>query len=348
MKNFQNLIVTFPLFFNMLSCTSNHNDLQKIDFPKTITLNILEAITDSINISDIAEKIEYIPLQTKSNVLLGNISSFFVTKEDFFIQTEDSGMVYRYDREGLFLNRMFKVGRGPGEVRPNYFTVDNTKKQLYVLTYPSGVYVYNYEGNFIKKIFITKVDKVDFTVSIGSFNNTFFYAQMPDPKIKFVYYCQDLNNDSIKFLYRNHNNYGKYDKKIRPKLYSLNDFNYQITDSSIFFKEKFSDTIFGLNKSFIAEPRYIIDLGNQKMRWEDYRDIFVFHEGPITPQFKYPNGYWIESNTETKSFLFSVIRSPDNPQIFSIYNKNTSSIKISKRKSYNYENEQIFIKNDLA
>jgi hypothetical protein len=76
--------------------------------------------------------------------------------------------------------------------------------------------------------------------------------------------------------------------------------------------------------------------------------LFVFHEGPKTTLFvKFPYGYWIESNTETKSFLFSVIRSHKDPQIFSIYNKSTGLIKISKRKSYNYVNDKIFMKNDL-
>ena len=348
MQKSKNLSILFLLLYFLASCNNRKStEFLGNDFPKTISLDLSEATAYPLKLSDIAEKIEYIPLQTVDNALLGSLSCIVVTKDNFFIQTDDSSMVYRYDKEGRFLNRMFKVGRGPGETIPLSFTVDDTRKQLYVLTSREELYVYDYNGNFIKKIDKLKVDPVDYTISLGFFNNTLFYAQMPDPKIKYIHYCQDLNNDSIIFHYKNPNDYGKFNENISPKMFSLSDYNYQITDSSVLFKERFCDTIFGLDKSFIAEPRYIIELGNQKLKWEDYRDIFVFHEGPITPQFKFPNGYWIASHTETELFIFFVIRSHNDPQLFCIYNKNTGLIKISKRRYYDNIDNQVYIENDL-
>lgn len=344
MKISKNLIAIFLLLHSFASCTNKEKPaLQKIDFPRKIILNPSEAITDSMNLSDIAEKVEYIPLQTVGGELIPFINELVVTKKYYFLKIGHS--IYNYDLRGRFNKSLFKVGRGPGEVAARSFAVDDSGDFVYVYNhFESRVKIYDYNGTFIKTVKKPIDDPALYTTSIGFFNNTLFVATIQNPESKYTYSYFDINNDSIRILYKNYNRYEKSSEKKQIRDFPFFDYNYQITDSSILFKEKYCDTIFKANKAFKIEPRFIFDLGNQKLKWEDYRDNVMFKPpGPMP----FPFGYWIESFAESRSFLFLVLRSYNDPEIFAVYNKSTESVKLSTNKYYKNVNSQVYLKNDI-
>jgi 6-bladed beta-propeller len=103
----------FLLIFAFVSCTNSEKPAhEKIDFPRTVNLNLSEAIEDSMNLSEIAYKVEYIPLQTTDSSLMGYFWNYAITKDYFFIVNELS--VLTFDKYGKYINSLFRVGSGTG------------------------------------------------------------------------------------------------------------------------------------------------------------------------------------------------------------------------------------------
>lgn len=341
MKIIKKLIASSLFLLSFLSCTTRETpESQNINFPKKIILNLSEVISDSMNLSDIAEKVEYIPLQTNDSAVLGYIYDFVITKENFFIKDELS--ILRYDKNGNFINHLFKVGRGPGEAGARGFTVDNIGKLVYVLDHFTGdVKIYDFSGKNINNI-KKPIAPLEYRIwSIGYFYNNLFVATTQRPMTKYLYSFFNLKNDSVRILYKNYHNYDKSQENQRPAIIPKDDC-YQITDTSLLFKEKFCDTIFEVKQDYSIEPRYIIDLGNRKLEWEGWRDHGMFNiaGGP-------PYGYWVQSFIETKSYLFIVLKSFKEPELFSMFDKRANSVKIFINKYYERTFTPVYLRNDL-
>lgn len=61
------------------------------------------------------ENIEYIPLETTENSLLGSVSKVLFRNNRFYVLDKMSGGVYVFDRMGNFLSSIVKPGEGPDE-----------------------------------------------------------------------------------------------------------------------------------------------------------------------------------------------------------------------------------------
>ncbi len=328
------------LLVSILSCSNNTNESQENDFPKVIYVNPSEARTDSLNLSEIAAKIEYIPLQTTDSSLISYFSVFAITKDYIFIKNGQS--VLTFDKSGNFINSLFKVGRGPGETLASYIAADEINEFVYVLDYRSqDVNIYDFKGYYINTIRKQINSPEHMTWAIGFWDNMLFVSTAQKPNVKYLYSCFDLKTDSIHILYRNYRDYDK--SQINKNQITPYDYHYLITESGILFKERYCDTVFKVNRDLIPEPRYIIDLGNKKLTWEGWRDhgmFWDFAEGP-------PSGYVVQSFVETRSFFFLVLTSYKEPELFAVYNKRTDSVKVFKNKYYEKLSSQVFLRNDL-
>lgn len=340
MKNLISPIATWLLLLGCLSCIERERP-QKIDIPKTIPLNLLDTHSDSMNLSDIASKIDYIPLQATDSSLLNYFYDFAITKDFFFIKNELS--ILKYDNSGKFIKSLYKVGHGPGETGARSFAVDESGELVYVLdVYIGDIKVYDYKGTFVKAIKEPINSPEHRTTSIGFFNNKLFISTAQRPFTKYIYSFFDLNSDSIQIIHKNYNNYYK-SHEMQKRFFTLSyDYNYQITDSSILYKENYSDTIFKLNKDLYKVPKYILDLNNQKLKWEDFRDNGMFNFASA-----FPNSYWVQSFAESSSMLLLVLRSYHKPEIFIVYDKSKDSFKAIRNLNYERPSDQIYLRNDL-
>jgi hypothetical protein len=331
--------VLFPIIF--ISCTHKQKvESPMSDFPKTIHLNLEKASNDSLILSEIAYKIEYIPLETTDISLMGNFYNYASAKEYYFIK--DELKIHRFDKNGKFINTLFKVGKGPGEAAARCFTLDELNERIYVLDhFVNDIKIFDYNGKYISSIKKSITPPGDWIKSIGYFNKCLIIPTTQLPISKYLYSYLDLANDSIRIFYKNYHNYLKTQEKLNP-LVIPDDFNYLIMDTCIMFKEKFCDTIFKVNKKFVIEPRYIIDLKNRKLTWESWRD-----HGMFNLEAGLPHGYWVQSFAETNNSLFMVLKSFREPELFVNYTKKTDSVQIFSNKFFERPSSQVYIKNDL-
>ena len=326
--------------FVVLTCKNKDSSSSKGDSVKLIRLDLSKAKNDSMNLSEIATRIEYIPLERTDQSILGHVYDFEITDDCFLVEFEMD--LFRYGSDGKFLNRIYTKGRGPAEVQPVCYAISTEDRLVYVISWDRSLKAFDFNGNYVTSI--TKPINPEESLPpwrIGYFNSTLFVANAQKPWAKYIYSCYDMKKDTLHVLYRNIREY-KDDQSERNPALIPHDFHYQINEATLLFKEKFSDTIFSANREFEVTPRYIIDIANDKLAWEVWRDhaMFDFSNG-------LPSGYWVQSFYEANQFMFLMLISHKGPQVLVTYDRNTGATEMNTLKEFKRAYTRVYLKNDI-
>lgn len=106
---------------------------------------------DRVSLSDIVEKIELFPLETNKDSWLsfplGEPDKVVRYNGDFYFLDKDQDVIFVFDPEGMFLKRIDRKGRGPGEYISIYdFNINRFTNNLEILSSESRcIYVYDLE-----------------------------------------------------------------------------------------------------------------------------------------------------------------------------------------------------------
>lgn len=159
-------IVSILLSCLLLACSSNNNnnkqvEIQSIDSLSVINLSENVMSVSSYALSEAVEKVDIVELEVSDESLLGEIRQLEVSSNDIWVTSYKDELIYRFNHEGKFLNKVGKKGQGAGEyVNLWNFAVDDENKQIYVLTASMGVFLYDYAGNFIRKVTSSMMNKM--------------------------------------------------------------------------------------------------------------------------------------------------------------------------------------------
>jgi hypothetical protein len=226
--------------------------------PVTIQLTGSHSYKHEFTMSEIVEDINYIPLETTPDCLIGNrLSNPVFTKDYIFIK--NNGILLQFDRNGKFIRNINKIGQGPGEGYLRCFDTDEKSRLIYIFdNWKLSVNIYDFDGNFlntIKNPFSQEPDgnspeqmscdnkgNIVYTFSNSMGNMKYKYVVM-DNKGNFIYKC---------------NNYDLYDNKkriLRMSFYPSPLFYY---NNTLYYNYKYNDTIFRINEDYSCSPAYII------------------------------------------------------------------------------------------
>ena len=129
------------LVITLLGCSSNKKQemTSKLKIP-VINLSKNVSSVPSLLLSEVAEKLEIVPLEMTDESVLSDITEMQVTDHNIWIDHGREFYIYRFSRTGKFLNRIGSIGQGPGEY-VNYLTflVDEDKKEVYIFSTNNGV-----------------------------------------------------------------------------------------------------------------------------------------------------------------------------------------------------------------
>jgi hypothetical protein len=221
--------------------------------------------SDTYPLSMVAESLEYIPLELTENNLLGEyLKTIYITSDGIFVFDYAHG-VYRFTREGKYLNKIGRVGRGPGEcVKPIGMVLDSINKSVIFLDHDRLV-KYDYEGNFLKnhklnfnanEILITKDGDL-------LLNDMYYPSQKPDARFSLQFFSETSDKlvskvscevkDQIPFGISN------------PSMYNYN--------GQTFIKDYWSDTIYQVIDPFNLKTYAIINTGRLKHRYSDDKSM---------------------------------------------------------------------------
>ena len=106
------------------------------------------------NLSEIADTVEYIPLQTSTEAMVGEVEKMIVHKEKIYIWDQLSESVFCFDTSGNYLFRISAHGQGPGEyLRTQDFALNLENDHICIFSdVDQAIFEYDTHGKFVKEI----------------------------------------------------------------------------------------------------------------------------------------------------------------------------------------------------
>lgn len=329
--------------FVLLGCSSNKKQepISKSGIP---VINLSEDVSTvpSLLLSEVAEKLEIVPLEMTDQSMLGEIRRIQATEHDIWIHDFNKFYIYRFSQTGKFLNRIGSIGQAPGEyVNFSTFLVDEYKKEVYIISNNNGILVYNFKGEFKKKI----VDQQTINNLFSSvysqyilYNGNFFAAQN-------IALYKLIDKDSLwsfafldtafqeKKLFKNPAHMGReeqiiancVDKGRMINLWmeyqtSIDTYNNQLT-----LKYPDTDTIYYYDDATNdLLPQYVICTREEK---GDYEVTHLWFKDRKASDY-----FSIKSYYPTKDFIYLVGSKGEEVYTY-CYNKEDGSVRLQKRQS---------------
>jgi hypothetical protein len=130
---------------------------EKEDISKEKSINIVIDTNNSekVDISEYIDSVRYIKLQTADDVLISYIHKIFFIEDKIIVADEQMGkQIVVFDEKGCILNKIRKVGRGPGEYIGITASLLDYTNQL-IIVYDSRLrkmLFYTLDGELIKEI----------------------------------------------------------------------------------------------------------------------------------------------------------------------------------------------------
>ena len=329
--------------FVLLGCSSNKKQepISKSGIP---VINLSEDVSTvpSLLLSEVAEKLEIVPLEMTDESVLSDITEMQVTDHNIWIDHGREFYIYRFSRSGKFLNKIGSIGQGPGEYT-NYstFLVDEDKKEVYIIANTNGVLAYDFEGNFKRKIVDIQMILQLFASPYDQYilNNQKFFATQnfglyrpidKDSLWSFVSLGDDFQK---KKYFKNPAHVGKEEQIIANRanmdrmvnywmeyLTSVDTYNGQLT-----LKYPDTDTIYCYDDATNQLlPQYAIFTDEEK---GDYEATHLWFKD--RKAFDY---FSIKSYYPTKDFIYLVGSKGEEVHTY-CYNKKDGSVRLQKRQS---------------
>ena len=331
------------LVITLLGCSSNKKQemTSKLKIP-VINLSKNVSSVPSLLLSEVAEKLEIVPLEMTDESVLSDITEMQVTDHNIWIDHGREFYIYRFSRSGKFLNKIGSIGQGPGEYTTySTFLVDEDKKEVYIIANTNGVLAYDFEGNFKRKIVDIQMILQLFSSPYDQYilNNQKFFATQ-----NFALY-RPIDKDSLwsfvslgddfqkKKYFKNPAHVGREEQIIanranmdrmvnywREYLTSMDTYNAQLT-----LKYPDTDTIYCYDDATNQLlPQYAIFTDEEK---GDYEATHLWFKD--RKAFDY---FSIFSYYPTKDFIYLVGSKGEEVYTY-CYNKKDGSVRLQKRQS---------------
>ena len=156
MKKLTTLTLCLAALLLLCDCQSrvqNENEEFELSFPVIIDMEeiVNQPITE-LNLSMVADSLEYIPLETLSESLIDLMGNVALTEEFIFLRT--TRRILKFSRDGKYLSDISSQGRGPGEYQGlRNISIDKDNERVFI--YPNWVrelLIYNFDNKYLGKI----------------------------------------------------------------------------------------------------------------------------------------------------------------------------------------------------
>lgn len=254
----RNLLIILILFL-AYSCNSKTRESGlEAGTEKFFEINYENILKNSkmVPLSQEASNVEYIKLETNNDCTIRKISSCFFTDSLIFIANRDH--ILKFSRDGKFLQKIGKPGRGPGEIDLiRTMTLLPDKKMIAVQKNAIKEMLYlSFNGEVVKTVNIPKAHYIKVMNdgwlityddgSDGSNKNIFSLINETGDTISSIRnYCTWVNTSGMAFME------GSY-----PEPFSYRN--------NWFFKDRYNDTVYTVVSNKIR-PSYSVNLGKYKL-----------------------------------------------------------------------------------
>ncbi|MFA9189559.1 6-bladed beta-propeller [Flavobacterium magnesitis] len=313
---------------------SNCKDEKKTTTTKVTKIDFSESYKSvgKIDLSEIAAKIEYIPLESTSSLILDEIDKpdenikFF---NNSLLIRDRSDELYMFNLSGKFLNKIGSKGKGPEEY-PQIQNIEILSQKKLIAVYSSmlnKVLLYKIDGSFYKDF------KIDFwPLGLVSFKDDLIFANTLGIRNYSDYNTLSFVSTDGKIKAQGLHKSKEIDlqNKIKLGVTNFKDSGYPINNKYHYFENSSyeKDIVYEINSNYNIIPKYEIEIGGVKLPLEkhtqsnlsDFEQIIKFNK--------------IESFFETTNDMFISVYYAQDKHLHNIYynktNNESKSVKFRK------------------
>jgi hypothetical protein len=214
-------------------------------------------VKKAVNLSEIAESVEYVRLELNKDAVLCGNPSILLTSKYIFVRC---GTVFQFGRDGKFICKVGSQGKGPKEyIYASHVSV-NEKAEQVVVQSSNKISIYGFNGTFIREIPL----KAGVYWRIHSLNNGDYIAwtNVANGGEENVF---TLLNPEAKELQgiKNHLKWSPRETVYSMGWSTYNEF-YE-SKGKVYLKDMYTDTIYTLNEKSRIVPAMYLDLGKYKI-----------------------------------------------------------------------------------
>lgn len=318
------LLASCPFF---LSCkkevsSKNSHSFQVVDCRFTPGM--------SLKLSDFAESVEVIPLETTDGSLLGGIGNVKLFEDCYYISSYSSRVdrILQFDKHGHFIRKLDKRGMGPDEyIDIQDFDLLDKDKILTISRNDSRLYLYDIKQDsclFSKKLPSYPLGLISDGKKIIWFNEgSLAFAGKHTPSTGLLQNL-DMKGNLLK-------TYADLDQEARQKIHgTLPARTFSKCEDRIYFQYTFCDTLFEIKNGRLI-PAFYIDFGEKKIPQGAFKDA----KRDIMSMMKVVNQnkgvesiYYYEV---TPSWLYLTFRDVESRGYIAYYNRNTHKTLLANR-----------------
>ena len=296
---------------------------------KPITINLSKPPSShkvTFKLSDLMEDIEYIPLETSpASFMSGRADMITLTKDYIFIH--EVWTIFQFRRDGKFVRKVNRSGRGPNEGFARISCFDDVNKRIYIYEhYTHNIMVFDFDGKFINRL------KDPFDNMVGSRVGSMFCDEKGFLLLLFenaqgnMMYKYAVLSPALEVVHKEPNyDLCKINKRV---IESTTPFLtlYKCKDNLIYWNTH-SDTIFKINADYTCSPSFVINLPN-RLTLEDKVKAGAYLKEYSSMQSK--NDVYLIAETDRYLYIYivsSMFNHDNNKTFMTLYNKETKELK---------------------
>lgn len=211
---------------------------------------------NELSLSELIDSLEYIPLQTPDDLPVDILLTVRLSSENIFVLDRQQRL-FRFDRQGHFLNLIGGRGEGPAEyVSAVDFEVDESKEAVYVFDiHRKKVKAYRMSGAFWKDIMmpegVESIALVDDSCFIG-YRPWYRATDGTDQCVIFIESTGEV--DTIPFVRKGRTG------EVKVDLFRMPDFS-QLSSASR-FRMPFESAIYAISEDYVVSKEVEFELGD--------------------------------------------------------------------------------------
>lgn len=288
---------------------------KKISVGKQPVINLSDNVEEvtSLPLSDAAARMEIVPLELTDSSLIAEVTDVQVTEHNIWVRSSKSQSIFRFSREGKFLNKVGRIGQGPGEYSYlSSFMVDDGRREVYLTTISTGVYAYDFNGVFKRTVAPAQTINTHFKRALGigyyRFHN-YFLATASSPIVApctkdSLWSLAALDSCfQIRKMFRNPAYEGHEDFILKKRESGLSSYWVETIPSIDSYNGRMTvkfdntDTLYAYDAEHEAlSPQYVLFSREDKGNYEETHQWLKTHKGF--------NGLYLKKHYDTKDYIY--------------------------------------------
>ena len=242
--------------------------------PKLVTINPQSTTKGDLKLSDVVESIKYIPLETRNNCLIGNVTYFDVSQNYIIVYCSQAKNFYLFRKNGTFIRKISRLGQGPSEyIEPSAIYLDELKKNIIICDFNKMLY-FSLDGAFLNY----KSIDLNQEMYLGYANERFVTGTPSGVFIDSTFYVYKILDSQGKVIKKAKKSIPLYvggNKEHKVAFVSFGPpIHYYKFDGKIHVKEAvLNDTVYEVSLNNLFLPKYVIKAGKYSVTPEIKSDL---------------------------------------------------------------------------